>query len=195
MFDVVASANKLFKTNASFHREIIPEFSSTYKIRKENLPTVQELMDFLSFIAEQDKIEITFDAEDHICSVDKAVWMDKYENFVQAVYDDDEIKVSICIKKQIDDGVLSVYNLESFSEFLTCLKIEDVFLNFADLFKKCGEHIVFKLLDTNGTFRTRTIAFSNNNVVWKEDENRGKLLKKCEDACVSQSVLHHHRCC
>ena len=184
MFDVVASANKLFKTTASFHREIIPEFSSTYKIRKENLPTVQELMDFLSSIAEQDKIEITFDAEDHICSVDKAVWMDEYENFVRAVYDDDEIKVSICIKKQIDDGVLSVYNLESFAEFLTCLKIEDAFLNFADLFKKCGEHIVFKLLDTICTFRTRTIAFSNNNVVWKEDENRGKLLKKCEDACV-----------
>lgn len=184
MFDLVSAANRLFRTTASSYREIIPELSCIYKIRKENLPTVQELMDFLSSIAEQDEIEITFDAEDHVCSVDKAEWIDKYEEFVQAVYDDDEVSVSLNINKQIVDGILSVYNLESFNKFLTDLKIEDVFLNFVELFKQCGDHIVFRLLNTNGTLRTRTIAFSDNNIVWKEDEDRGKLLKKCEDACV-----------
>lgn len=184
MFDVISSANKLFRTNASCYKEIIPEFSCGYKIRKENLPTVQELMDFLSSIPEQDEIEITFDAEDHICSVDRAIWIDNYENFVQDVYDDDEIKASILIKKHIVNEVLFVYNLKSFDEFLTDLKIEEAFLNFVDLFKKCGEHIVFRLLATNGTLHTKTVAFSDNNVVWKEDEDRGKLLKKCEDACV-----------
>lgn len=184
VFDVVSAANKLFRTNVSSYREIIPEFSCEYRIRKENLPTVQDLMDFLSSIAEQDEIEITFDADDHICSVDKAIWLEKYEAFVEDVYDDDEVKASLLIKKHVVDGVLSVYNLKSFAEFLTNLKIENVFLNFVDLFKKCGERIVFRLLDTNGTLRTRTIALSNNNVDWKKDEDRGKLLKKCEDACV-----------
>ncbi len=184
MFDVISSANKLFKTDISSYKEIIPEFSGEYKIRKENLPTVQELMNFLSSIPKQDEIEITFDAEDYICSVGRAIWTDIYEAFVQDVYDDDEIKASILIKKHIADGVLSVYNLKSFAEFLTNLKIEEAFLNFVDLFAKCGEHIVFRLLATNGTIRTKTIAFSDNNVVWKKDENREKMLKKCEDACV-----------
>lgn len=184
VFDVVTSANNLFRTNASSYNEIIPMFSSKYEIRKDNLPTVQELRNFLASIAEPDKIEITFDAEDHFCSVENARGLDEYNDFVQVVYDDDEIKVSICITKKISDGELSVYNHESFFKFLTCLKIQDAFLNFTDLFKKCGDHIVFKLVDNEGTLRTRSIAFSDNNVIWKENEDREKLLKKCEDACV-----------
>ena len=167
-----------------FSNEIIPMFSSKYEIRKDNLPTVQELRNFLASIAEPDKIEITFDAEDHFCSVENARGLDKYNDFVQAVYDDDAIKVSICITKKISDGELSVYNHESFFKFLACLKMQDIFLNFTDLFKKCGDHIVFKLVDNEGTLRTRSIAFSDNNVIWKENEDREKLLKKCEDACV-----------
>lgn len=52
------------------------------------------------------------------------------------------------------------------------------------LFRACGDRIVFHLLDTNGSLRTRNIAFSDNIVEWKVNIPREEQLKNCEESSV-----------
>lgn len=56
MFDIIQSADMLFKTVASSCKEIIPEFNCEYRIEKNNLPSVDGLVSFLGQNPERDRI-------------------------------------------------------------------------------------------------------------------------------------------
>lgn len=185
MFDIIKTADELFGTKASSCKEIIPEFYCEYKIIKDCLPTTEELVSFLALKPEHDKIEITIISVSGATYIDTdTAWMDEYESFVQNLYEDDKLTVSIKVAKIIKDGVLSIYKLDEFSKFLCGLTIERAFEVFSDLFSKCGEQIIFNLLDINGSFRTNSIAFSDNDVQWVNGGSREELLRNCEDSSV-----------
>lgn len=185
MFDIVKTADELFGTKASFCKEIVPEFICDYKIEKNQLPSTEVLTDFLGLKPERDNIAITITSDTDSTFVGSDVlWMDSYNRFTQGLYKDDELTVSIKVTKTIKDGVLSVYNLNDFSNFLCETTIEQAFEIFTSLFNKCGDHIIFNLLNANGSFRTNTIAFSDNDVQWVKMESRERLLRNCEDASV-----------
>lgn len=185
MFDIIQSADMLFGTVASSCKEIIPEFNCEYRIEKNNLPTVDELVAFLGQEPERDRISITITSDSGSVFVgDETVWMDNYSSFRDGLFDGDEVIVAIRITKDITDGRLSVYNLDLFSDFLCNLKMEQLFENFTRLFSGCGDHIAFHLLNINGSLRTRSISFSDNDVQWIERKCRKEILRDCTDASV-----------
>ena len=185
MFDIIQSANILFETAVSSCKEIIPEFNCEYRIEKSNLPTADELVAFLGQKPERDRISITITSDSGSVFIsDEIVWIDNYMSFTDSLFDGDEVAVAIRITKGIKDGTLSVYDLSLFADFLSNQKMEQLFENFTKLFAECGEHIVFQLLDTNGSLRTSNISFSDNDVQWIERRSRKDILKDCEDASV-----------
>lgn len=185
MFDIIQSANMLFGTVASSCKEIIPEFNCEYHIEKNKLPTVEGLVTFLGQKPERDRISITITSDSGSVFVsDETVWMDNYTSFRDGLFDGDEVDVAIKITKDIQEGTLSVYNLNLFSAFLCNQKMEQLFENYTKLFSECGDHIAFQLLDTNGSLRTSSISFSDNDVQWIERRSRIEILRDCEDASV-----------
>lgn len=186
MSDIIANLNDKLNTTASSIREILYEFSCDYSIRKEQLPSSDVMMELLASIPDQDVITITFSAGEDISCVTKGntLWIDEYEDFVRNIFGD-SIAISIKIEKKVSNGILSIYNLNSFQEFLSGCTVEAHLANFTKLFKECGEHVNFRLLDTNGSLRTNSIVFSDNDIQWRDSErSRDELIKNCDDACV-----------
>ena len=184
MFNIIDRANNMLKTVPSAHSEILYEFKTDYKIGKHNIPDIEELLAFTGDVPETDVISVSFSDGTTSVTVNANGWTEAYKGFVDNLYDSDEVTASIKIEKKIHNGVLNVYNLGSFSEFLSGRSYTQLFDNFVQLFKECGNRIVFHLLDTNGSLRTRTIAFSDNDVEWKVDIPRHEQLKRCDDASV-----------
>lgn len=185
MFDVIQSAGMLFGTAASSCKEIIPEFNCGYHVEKGKLPSVESLLAFLAKKPARDGISITITSDfGTVVIEDDTDWMEGYNSFISDLFDDDEVDVAIRIKKNIINGSISVYSLKLFSEFLSNIKIEQFFESFTALYKECGEHIVFHLQDSNGSLRTQSIAFSDNEIHWIEHRSRKEALRDCDDASV-----------
>jgi len=184
MFNIIARANNMLKTVPSAYSEILYEFKSDYKIGKHSIPDIEEILAFTGDVPETDVISVSFSDGTTSVTVNTNGWTEAYKEFVNSLYDSDEVTAFIKIEKKIHDGILNVYNLDSFSKFLGGRSYTQLFDNFVQLFKVCGNRIVFHLLDTNGSLRTRTIAFSDNDVEWKVDIPRHEQLKNCEDASV-----------
>ncbi|MGX8716083.1 MAG: hypothetical protein ACSW8A_10070 [Lachnospiraceae bacterium] len=184
MFNIIDRANKMLKTVPSAYSEILYEFKAEYKIGKHNIPDTVELLAFTGDVPETDVISVIFSDGTTSVKVNAIAWTEAFEEFVNGLYDSDEVDVTFKIEKKVHDGVLNVYNLSSFSDFLSKRSYTQIFDNFVQLFKLCGNRIVFHLLDTNGSLRTKTIALSDNAVEWKVDIPRQEQLKNCEDASV-----------
>ncbi len=184
MFNIIDRANNMLKTTPSVYREILYEFIAEYKIGKKDIPNIEELLAFTGDVPEVDVASVTLSDGTTSVPVNAAAWTEALEGFVNNLYESDEISVSIRIDKRVHDGVLDVYNLSSFSGFLKGRSYTQLFDIFTQLFKSCGNRIVFHLLDTNGSLRTGNIAFSDNNVEWQVTIPRHEQLKNCEDASV-----------
>ena len=154
MFNIIDRANNMLKTVPSAYSEILYEFKAEYKLGKPNIPNTEELLAFTRDVPETDDISVTFSDGTINVTVNAIAWTEAFEEFVNGLYDTDEVDVSVKIEKKIHDGVLNVYNLSSFSDFLCRRSYTQLFDNFVQLFKLCGNRIVFNLLDTNGSLRT-----------------------------------------
>ena len=182
MFNIIDRANNMLKTTPSTYSEILYELIVEYKVGKVDIPNIEALLAFMADVPETDVISVTFSDGTTRVAVNTIDWTEAFEGFVNNLYESDEVTVSIRIEKKVCNGVLNVYSLSLFSEFLKGRSYTQLFDNFAQLFKLCGNQIVFHLLDTNGSLRTRNIAFSDNDVEWKVNIPRHEQLKNCEDA-------------
>ncbi len=184
MLNVIARANELLHTMPSSYAEILLEFSAEYKVAKEHLPDTDVLIDFIGDCPNRDKIRVSFSTStDNIFITGDTVRIDEFQSFKDGLIED-EIDVSIHIHKEIVDGILSIYNIKSFSDFLSGRSVEQLLLIFTDLFNKCRDHITFCLMDVNGSLKTKSIAFSDSDVQWKDEWLREEQLKNCEDASI-----------
>lgn len=184
MFNIIDKANNMLKTAPSAYSEILYEFSAEYNICKTSIPEIEALLVFIGDVPATDSVTVTFSDGTTSVIVNTAGWTKAFQSFVNILYDSDEIAVTVKIRKKIHKGVLNVYNLNCFSEFLNGRTYTQLFNIFTELFESCGNRIVFHLLDTNGSLRTRNITFSDNNVEWKVNIPRHEQLKNCEDASV-----------
>lgn len=183
MFNVIDEAGKLLNSVATSAEEILFEFTAQYKVKKTSLPSTQLLLDFTSSIPEQDEALVFISDESSTVQVGATAWMEEYEDFISNLYDNDEIIVDFKIKKMVQDGVLNVYCLNQFSDFLSGRTYTQLLDIFTELFQKCENRIVFHLLDTNGSLRTMNLMFTDNaEFDWENGESRSERLKKCEEA-------------
>lgn len=186
MFDIAACFNSILNSTCSSVKEILYGVLFEYNIVRDQLPGVDGLMGLLERVPGQDEMMITFISGEDMTYVanGEAAWIEAYEQFVYDLFEDYVI-VKVEIKKKISNGVLNVYNLHAFQQFLMECSIADHLTNFTELFSTSREHLVFKLLDTNGSLRTKSIAFSDNDIKWSGTErSRIDLIKNCDDASV-----------
>lgn len=184
MFNIIERTNDLLKATPSSYTEILYEFSAEYKIRKEGLPECEKLLAFTRDVPQEDDIRVIFSDGTTSVAIGAAAWIEMYENFTKGLYDTDEIIVTIKVQKKVHSGIINIYSLNAFSEFLNNRTFPQIFDNFVQLFELCGDCIIFHLLDTKGFLRTWNIAFSENEVEWKTNTPRNEQLKNCEDASV-----------
>lgn len=188
MFNIMTFLDNKLGVEASSIREILYEFSCKYCITKEELPSSDDLMELFIKTPVQDFITLNLNAnEDFYCVTKENVkQIDKYEEFVDNIFDDStSINLEIKIKKELSNSSLNIYNLNAFQNFFKERSVEENLANFTELFKKCGEHINFRLLDTSGYLSTYSIVFSDKDNVWGDSgASRVKFIKNCNDACV-----------
>ena len=175
MFDIIKTANEMFKSEPQFYKEILFQFCAEYQVYVDDLPNTDTLRSFIESIPKSDRIQIEFeDSALSYVSVDSGC-IDHYERFVNDLYIDDEIAIKIVVKKNIVRGVLNVYKTDEFERFLTSRSPVQSLSNFATLFKG-AEKIVFRLLDKTGFIQTENIAFSDGEVTWKSNVSRREQL-------------------
>jgi len=185
MFNIIDRTNQLLKSVPISIQEILYEVTAQYKVGKDNLPDSDCLLGFTGDVVGNDKITVSFTDGSSTVHVGAVSWIEQYESFVNGLYSSDEITVTIKVEKKILDSVLNVYSLEKFSEFLTGRTTVQLLENFVELFRSCGEKIVFRLLDTNGSLRTKNIILTDNeDFEWNIRTTRSEQLKNCEDASV-----------
>ena len=184
MFNIIDRANNMLKTTPSTYSEILYEFSADYKVGKNDIPNIEALFGFMADVPTTDVVLVSFSDGTTSVTVNNTSFLESFEGFVNNLYESDEVTVSIRIVKKVCNGVLNVYNLSSFSDFLKGRSYTQLFDVFTQLFKLCGNRIVFHLLDTNGSLRTRNIVFSDNDVEWKVIIPRHEQLKNCENASI-----------
>ena len=186
MFDIVTWLESSLNSKAFSIKEILYEFSCSYKISKEQLPASSIFLQIFKEIPNQDDIVINFSSDGDIVYAEKGknTWIDEYKQLIDDLYSD-EICIEITIRKKICNGVLNIYNLIAFQKFLAECTFEANFKNFTKLFDECGEHVAFRLLDTNGSLRTKSISFSDKEIQWSNSEKkRAELIQNCDDASI-----------
>ena len=184
MFNIISSANDLLQSTPTNCSEILFEFRSQYIIGKPQLPNTNAILAFTANVPFGDKITVLFCDDSTTVEVSTVSWTGKYEEFVDGLYDDDRVSVSITVAKNINHGAINIYCLDLFSRFVCHLDYEQSFEIFSGLFAHGNDHIIFRLLDTNGSLRTKYISFSDNDVTWNDDITRKEQLKNCLDATV-----------
>lgn len=86
----------------------------------------------------------------------------------------DDVEVVLEIKKTYANGVISVYNYDTFKKNLNDTSLEDLILLFSDLLKNESQ-IFFQVYDKEVSFRTDSIIFTS------VEEKNGKYNKTVDD--------------
>ena len=199
MFDIESTTKSLFKTNAISCREILYEYLCDFNIESGKLPPHDELLNFIGEITEgneitesdeateSDEVTISISFGEDSVVLPKAASIEQYDEFKKSLDKDDRVDVHISIKKRVYDGRLRVYNYQAFSKFLCANSITQNFDIFTKLFEKNdGNHIEFRLLDTEATLQTNSILFSDRNMSLTDVSKslRGQELRKCDEVSV-----------
>ena len=185
MFNIIERANQMLNSVPISREEILFEYMVQYKVDKGHLPSTDDLLVFTGDVPEKDEIYISISDGVSTVNAGAVAWIEEYENFVDGLYENDEITVDIRVKKKIANDTLNVYCLENFSEFISGRSYIQLFEIFTELFQVCEEKIAFHLLDTNGSLRTRNMVFTDNDdFEWTVRTPRSEQLKNCEDASV-----------
>ena len=99
MFNIIARANNMLKTVPSAYSEILYEFKSDYKIGKHSIPDIEEILAFTGDVPETDVISVSFSDGTTSVTVNTNGWTEAYKEFVNSLYDSDEVTAFIKIEK------------------------------------------------------------------------------------------------
>ena len=102
MFNIISSANDLLQSTPTNCSEILFEFRSQYIIGKPQLPNTNAILAFTANVPFGDKITVLFCDDSTTVEVSTVSWTGKYEEFVDGLYDDDRVSVSITVAKNIN---------------------------------------------------------------------------------------------
>ena len=187
MFNIIRIANEMLNSTPISYKEIVREFICEYSVKKENLPDSEQAMRFTADYPGKDLIKISFsDGSDRVIVIaGDTSWLQAYEDFIHGLNTVDAVTVRISVDKDFSDGIIRVYNLDSFLGFLSEETDEQLLSLFSSLFDELGEHFAFHLLDQNGSLKTSTIVFTDNETLqWGEGTSREELWKRCTDSTV-----------
>lgn len=187
MTDILQFSNQLFGNSSSvLCEEVLYDFSIKYRITALDLPSTEKLVDLCNKCLGRDDIEIRFHSVENFTFNGKLVQNNAYEAYKSQLEQHDSVDVTIKIKKNFVDEMISVYSVERFSEFLCGQKPERNFQLFVMLFSGEKQHICFQTVNCDTCIHTSSIAFTSESgsVVWDSGRSRESDIRKCNDSSV-----------
>ncbi len=187
MTDILQISNEIFGNLCLIlFEETLYYFRIRYQIAAPGLPSAEKLRFLCSKCLERDDIEIKFYSVENFCfSNNNGLTQEHaYGEYQSQLEQNDTVKVAIDIQKKFVDEIISVYNIESFSEFLCSQKMEESFQLFAELFNGGRQHICFQVLNRGGCIHTSSIAFAAGAFCWDRAISRDNFIRNCNDTSV-----------
>lgn len=188
MTDILQFSNQIFGNSCFILcEESLYEFSIEYQIAAPDLPSAEKLADLYNRYLERDDMTIRFRSVERF-NFENAGNLEqgKYEDYKLQLEENDTVKIEIRIQKKFTDEIISVYNIEKFSEFLCGQKPEEDLRLFAKLFAGGKQHICFQTVNCDSCIHTSSIAFAPESeaVNWDNEKDRDSNIKNCNDSSV-----------
>lgn len=180
--DIVQFTERIFKAEIALIAERISIVQLNFNEIELNLIEYSKIMDIFEFVPKRDWITITISSgAEALFVVNRDTHEKEYSDFFDAAKED-SVDIEIKIDKKTENNKFSIYKFEVFMDDLISLKLEDVFLAFAILFRD-NPKLWFQIMDTNFDLQTTTMRFSSdqvqtNSVVFSRNER----LEECQHA-------------
>ena len=187
MTDILQISKEIFGNLCSnLCEETLYNFRIRYQIVAPALPSVEKLRSLCSLCLERDDIEIKFHSVENFSfsNHNGSTQEHAYSEYQLQLEQNDTIEVVIEIHKKFVDEIISVYNIEKFSEFLCSQKMEESFRLFAELFTGGRQHIYFQVLNCGCCIHTSSIAFASEAFHWDRAVSRDNFIRNCNDSSV-----------
>lgn len=180
--DILKLTKSIFSVDNLSLSERIRILQMDLSIKKENIPSFENLMGYYNSFKKRDSITITFKDpdENQLCINNYNFQISKYDDFLIGLENDDCLNIKIYIDKKISNGYFSVYNEKAFYEDLINNSVYDIMLIFNDLLMN-QEHLNIEILDNDNIFWcTKSLSFIHDeNIKFKMDFNRKERLDNC----------------
>lgn len=152
-----------------------------FECDKENLPNHEELMLQLSLFPLRDKFKISLKdiAENSISIFGSEDEKEKYIDFTNQLETGEIVSITISIDKNIEDNRISIYNYNSFVQWLSNKDLLSIMEVFSELLDK-RKFLIFEIFSENILFSTNTMLFiSANSTIDEINYTRADQLEKC----------------
>jgi hypothetical protein len=192
---VISEIINVFSLESIVVHERIKIVELSFEVETGNMPAFESLVGLITQVPQRDtfKIEFISDSEDTIAITNKiANTREIYEDFLQLISADSNIRVSISIEKEIERNTFSIYDFPAFSSDLLQLSIQEVMASFSLLLKQ-QEYLIFDLFDQDNFFMTGTMIFtSGNRSINLRNLLRSKRLQSCRDTSYFFNSSEYH---
>jgi hypothetical protein len=154
-----------------------------FESHSESIPTYQIIKEKLLTFPSRDKFVITIKdiAQNFFSIVGNANEEEEqpYKEFYDGLDNKEIITITISIDKNIEDHKISIYNYESFSQWISAKNLLNIMEIFNDLLNK-QPFLVFEIFDSDIMFSTNTMLFiSAYSAVNEINFPRAEQLDKC----------------
>ena len=148
-----------------------------------SLPKYDDVLKLINKIPSRDILQIVFEDD----SEERLVWgnshvlsQEEYDQYVLSS-SGDSIRISVSIKKTIEDNTFSIYCFDEFMKDLNDLSLFDVLCSFSNLLSGI-DYLNFVTFDKSISFMTRTMSFSSEEKQSiSTDFSRLKRIEECKD--------------
>ena len=184
MFDLLKQSELVFGSEPSTFREIASDVHIEIDSVVGDLPDGNTLQIFINNIMERDNLRIDIKSfEDFSYNANnKDDWQSEYKSFIDALKDDDEVKIKVNIDKKYENHTISIYSFRKFWEYYSRCDVLQLMKFFTDEFKT-HQFLRFDVLDTNVCFYTHSIGFCSADEAWPvQIILRNDWIQKCETA-------------
>lgn len=159
---VFSKIKELFKDTNIDVKESLSTVISSFSISRNQLPDIKELFTAFSGIPARDYFEFNLEVhnEEIITIRNENTDEGSVTQFIDSLYPDDEISITIQIDKTVSENVFSIYDYASFTNDLISRSIIEI-LQWFSMIMKSSAFMRFEVFDCDVSFSTKTIAFSS----------------------------------
>lgn len=187
MWNILEEAKRVFGEINSVY-EALKSLDIHAHLPSSLLPDCNEIRDFINHVPNRDSINIIMiDVVDEELLITRdGSWGEKYQQFVNAQDDEDQVRINITIQKTIQNNALTIYSYKTFKDFLEARTLVDQIKMFSAAMREACTYLRFEVLSDKIAVYTKYMAFCDVEELWLEfDPNsRENDLQKCEDAGV-----------
>lgn len=191
----IEEIKKIFHVSEMNFNERVKKVEIQFTIDSNNLPSFEQIENFMNSIPKRDSIKITYtDESDYVLTVtlEPSFIVENYDDYCRSAKEsNDSIDISLSIDKEVMDSCFSIYSYNMFTEDIVKRSIKDVLSAFSLLYQG-NEKIFFEVMDADCFFKTKTMIFSSpNKRIVQEEFDRNKRLEECKTTSYFYNIMEY----